>query len=155
MKKSIVCQAGQGHDYWVWGDLYSFKATGEETSGKYALVEMTANPGSGTPPHIHHAEDEMFYVLKGELTLWLDQEKSVADPGTFVAVPKGTVHRWSNESQSPATVLVFLVPAGFEAFLMKIGTPVEDLDKPGPALTQESLDYAMSIAGEYHMEIPA
>lgn len=153
MKHPINCDPGKGRNYHVWGDLYSFKTTAAESDGAHALLEMTVNPGSGTPPHIHHAEDEMFYVLEGELSFWCGDEKFTKKAGSFVAVPKGTVHRWANESNGPAKSLVFLVPGGFDEFLMAIGTPVEDGAVSSSPPTKEQVDYAISIAGNYHMEI--
>jgi hypothetical protein len=58
---------GRGRRLWVLGDLYEFKAVSEDTGGAYAAVEVRATPGlPGPPPHIHHREDEAFYVLEGE-----------------------------------------------------------------------------------------
>ncbi len=95
----------------------------------------------------------MFYVLDGELTLWCGEQKTVAAPGAFVAVPKGTVHRWANESGREVRSLVFLVPAGFEEFLMRIGTPIAGPDQQGVPPTAEEIDWAVSIAPDYHMEV--
>jgi quercetin dioxygenase-like cupin family protein len=153
MKHPINYDPEKGRNYNVWGDLYSFKTTSEETGGAHALLEMTVNPGSGTPPHIHHAEDEMFYVLEGELSLWCGEEKIIGRPGSFVAIPKGTTHRWANESNTPAKSLVFLVPGGFDKFLIKIGTPADEGVGTSSRPTKEQIDYAISIAGDYHMEI--
>lgn len=153
MKQLINYDPAKGVDYWVWGDRYSFKTTARESNGAHALFEMTVNPGSGTPPHIHHAEDEMFYVLDGELSLWCVNEKILALPGTFVAIPKGTVHRWANESQRTACCLVFLVPGGFDEFLMKIGIPVTDQNIRSSPPSEKDIAYAISIAGDYNLEI--
>lgn len=97
----------------------------------------------------------MFYVLEGELSLWCGDQKVVGKAGSFVAVPKGVVHRWANESAAPAKSLVFLVPGGFEEFLMKIGQPVTDPDQTGKPPTKEEIDHALSMAGDYHMEVVA
>jgi len=140
-------------DYDVWGDRYSFKTTSLDSNGAHALLEMTVSPGSQTPPHIHHAEDEMFYVLEGELSFWKDDEKTSAGPGSFVSIGKGTAHRWANESGRPARSLVFLVPGGFDQFLMKIGKPITELNHVGSPPTKEDIEFAMSIAEEYHMEV--
>lgn len=155
MQTPIIHEASKGRDYLIWGDHYSFKTTSAESNGAHALFEMTVSPGSGTPPHIHHAEDEMFYVLEGELSLWCGDQKVVGKAGSFVAVPKGVVHRWANESAAPAKSLVFLVPGGFEEFLMKIGQPVTDPDQTGKPPTKEEIDHALSMAGDYHMEVVA
>ena len=153
MQTPIIRENAKGRDYLIWGDRYSFKTTSAESNGAHALLEMTVNPGSGTPPHIHHAEDEMFYVLEGELSLWCGDQKFLGKAGSFVAVPKGVVHRWANESAAPAKSLVFLVPGGFEEFLMKIGQPVTDPDHTSQPPTKDEIDFAMSIAGDYHMEV--
>ena len=153
MKNPIKHEPSKGKNYNVWGDFYSFKTTSAESGGAHALLEMTVNPGSGTPPHLHHAEDEMFYVLAGELSLWCGEEKIVGKPGSFVAVPKGTIHRWANESGAPAKALVFLVPGGFDEFLMKIGKPADGTEQASQPPSKEEIDYALSIAGDYHMEV--
>ncbi len=153
MRKPIVCEPDGGRNYLVWGDHYSFKTTGQDNGGSHALMEMTVNPGSGTPPHIHHAEDEMFLVLEGDLSLWCGDQYVEGKPGTYVAVPKGTVHRWANESAHPARAIVYVVPAGFEEFLMRIGKPVEHPAEKGSPPTPEEIEQALAIAGEYHMEI--
>ena len=153
MKSPIIYDTPKARDYLVWGDLYSFKTTSAESDGAHALMEMTVKPGSGTPPHIHHAEDEMFYVLEGELSLWCDGKKVKGQPGSFVAIPKGVVHRWENESDATVRALVFLVPGGFDEFLMRIGEPMTHPDQTGQPPTKEQIDFAISIAGEYHMEI--
>lgn len=151
----IVLPPEGGRDYWVWGDRYSFKTTKDDTGGAHALLEMAVNPGSGTPPHVHLAEDEMFYVLEGQLTLSVGVQQLLAGPGSFVAAPKGVLHRWANETDQVVRALVFLVPAGFEQFLMRIGEPVSDACPTPPPLTQAMIDHALSIAGDYHMAVPA
>ena len=150
----IVQLPSEGRDFWIWGDRYSFKAVGAETDGTFSLLEMTAAPGSGTPPHLHRLEDESFYVLEGELTIYAGDQRIAAPAGTFVAAPRGITHRWANESGAPVRVLVFIVPAGFEQFLMRIGVPVDQPYTPAPP-TQQEIDAAVAIAGEYQMEIVA
>jgi quercetin dioxygenase-like cupin family protein len=57
--------SGEGNPLYLVGDLYTFKVTGEETNGAFALWEALIPPQAGPPPHIHHREDESFYVLEG------------------------------------------------------------------------------------------
>jgi mannose-6-phosphate isomerase-like protein (cupin superfamily) len=81
--------SGAGKTLWVLGDLYEFKATAEDTGGRFALWETTTPPGNpGPPPHIHHNEDEVFYLLEGELELMVEGRASVVGAGTFVDIPK-------------------------------------------------------------------
>src|SRR5690348_1812384 len=61
--------AGNGAAYWGPGELMTFLITGEETGGAFFLADITVAPGGGTPPHIHHREDESFRLLEGALTV--------------------------------------------------------------------------------------
>ena len=70
--------SGAGKTLWVLGDLYEFKATGEDTGGRFALWKTTTPPGNpGPPPYIHHNEDEVFYLLEGEWELMVEGRASV------------------------------------------------------------------------------
>ncbi len=57
------------HSVWYNGSLMTFLATGEETQGQFALIEAVGRKGNAPPPHIHRREDEIFYVLEGELAV--------------------------------------------------------------------------------------
>lgn len=57
---------GEGRSFWLTTDLHTFKVVGEDTGGAFALSELTARPEFGPPPHMHHREDESYYVLEGE-----------------------------------------------------------------------------------------
>lgn len=125
-QNGILMQPGQGASYWVLGDLYTFKAVGEETGKAYALVEILVQPHSGTPPHIHSHEDEAFYIQEGSLEFQLDEQIIVATAGTFLHSPKGQLHRFTNIGSKPAKMLCWDTPAGLEKFFAQVGVPVED-----------------------------
>ena len=74
-------QLGEGRTVAVVGDVYRFLATGDDTNGKYALWEAIVPPGGGPPPHVHSREEEGFYILEGEITLQIDDERSWRRPG--------------------------------------------------------------------------
>lgn len=144
---------GEGRALWVLGDLYEFKATGESTGGAYALVETTVSPGlPGPPPHIHHREDEAFYVLEGEVELNVEGNVSTAGPGSFVNVPKGTLHTFKNAGTTPARFLGIVAPAGFEGFFEEVGEPVTD--KTAPPAGPPDVEKVMALAPKYGLEIP-
>src|SRR3712207_1001584 len=85
-----------GRAYWGPGDHYTFLVTGEESGGAYFAMDALVPPGGGPPPHIHTREDETFYILEGEVEFLVGEELTVAGPGAFVNVPRGTVHRFRN-----------------------------------------------------------
>lgn len=73
----ILLNQGEGESLWVLGDLYTFKATGKQTNGDYIVIEQIIQPQNGPPPHIHHREDEAFYVLEGRFSfLCADKQSS-------------------------------------------------------------------------------
>lgn len=82
-----VLGRGDGEALWFSSDLLTYKATGEQTNGLLALAEVRASKGTGSPPHRHRREDEAWYVIDGELTLWLGDTEHTAGAGSFVFSP--------------------------------------------------------------------
>ena len=58
--------------YWMLDILWVVKAYATDTNNTFSMIEQTMPYGSGPPPHYHQDMDEMFYILEGELTIWLD-----------------------------------------------------------------------------------
>ena len=102
------------------GDEYSFLATGVDTDTNYFFVEALVPPGGGPPPHIHTREVESFYILEGEVIFRAEGQEVKANPGTFLHVPRGAVHQFKNESNKPARMVFFFVPAGIETMFEKM-----------------------------------
>jgi quercetin dioxygenase-like cupin family protein len=100
----------------------TIKATGEETGGSFYLGETVIEPGfPGPPPHRHRRLHDMFYVLDGTLTLRLGDETLELGPGSFVCVPPGVVHTFSNPGDAPVRLLNFNTPAGWEDYMRDLG----------------------------------
>ena len=100
----------------------TIKATGEETGGSFYLGESVIEPGfPGPPPHRHRRLHDMFYVLDGMLTLRLGDETLELGPGSFVCVPPGVVHTFSNPGDTPVRLLNFNTPAGWEDYMRDLG----------------------------------
>src|SRR5262249_43918796 len=116
-----IRKPAEGRTVALVGDVYRFLATGEDTNGKYALIEALVGPGGGPPPHVHSREEEGFYTLEGEITFTINGERVVATAGMFANMPVGTPHSFKNESNKPAKMLVSVAPAGLEKMFMEIG----------------------------------
>jgi quercetin dioxygenase-like cupin family protein len=108
--------AASGAMYWGPGDLYTFLVTGAETGGAYFAMEALVPPGGGPPPHVHHREDETFYILEGQCSIRLGDDWITARAGDFVNVPRGTVHRFHNDGSAPMRMILTFTPAGMERF---------------------------------------
>ena len=137
--------------YAFFGALTTFKATGETTAGRLMVIEHVAPRGIGSPLHVHHREDEWFYVLEGELTIWRDGELVQAGAGDFVFGPRDVPHTFIVSSDE-ARFLLATTPADFEGFVRALAQPVETLVDPAPAGPPD-MDAIMAAAAEYGVEI--
>ncbi|HYZ27800.1 MAG TPA: quercetin 2,3-dioxygenase [Thermoleophilaceae bacterium] len=137
--------------YAFFGALTTFKATSESTGGKLMLIEHVAARGVGSPLHVHHREDEWFYVLEGELTVWRDGDVVQAGPGDFVYGPRDVPHTFIVSSEE-ARFLLATTPADFEGFVRALVQPVETLEDPAPAGPPD-MGPIMTAAAEYGLEI--
>jgi mannose-6-phosphate isomerase-like protein (cupin superfamily) len=113
------------------------KATKSDTGGAYSLLEVNVR-GGGPPQHIHHAEEEAFYVLEGEVDIKIGEETIRGTVGSFVVVPRGTVHTFWNVGKIPAKLLIIFSPPGFEQFFFDDGdgeiTEKYNVEVVGPPL---------------------
>jgi len=139
----------------VLGEIMEFKVTGAETSGLLCVVELTSFPHNGPPPHIHHREDESFYVIDGKFSFLLENRTIEANPGSFCHVPKGTLHTYQNIGTKPGRALVILTPAGFEKFWTEIADPVVNVAGPSGPPDHETIGRLMSLAPKYGLEVKA
>jgi quercetin dioxygenase-like cupin family protein len=143
---------GEGKTIWMVGtDLITFKATGEDTGGAYALFDSLVLPGGGPPPHIHTREAESFYVLEGKFEFLAGDHWVKAAPGSFVHVPKGALHTLKNAGSETGRLLTLVVPAGLEKFFEEAGEPGTDISSPpGPPDVEKLLE----TSGRYGIEYP-
>lgn len=155
VEESVAIARGrQSLDRSVWynGLLMTFLATGEETQGKFALIEAVARKGSAPPPHIHHREEEAFYVLEGEMTVSVGDQTIKATPGTLVVVPRNTVHSFVIDSDQ-ARVLTLLTPAGMEGWFKEFSVPAPTMTLPPPEEPSYSeIQKMLAAAPKYGIE---
>jgi quercetin dioxygenase-like cupin family protein len=142
----------EGRTIAVVGDVYRFMATGQDTNGKYALWEAIVPPGGGPPPHVHSREEEGFYILEGEITVHIGQERIVATAGMFANMPVGTPHSFKNESDKPARMLISVAPAGLEKMFFESGVPVPQGASTASPPTKEEIEKMVLIAPKYGIE---
>jgi len=144
---------GEGAAYSAVGDVYRFLATGAQTGGSYALAEARVLPGGGPPPHIHHREDESFFIIEGELTFRLGAETVLAPAGTFIQGPRGVPHAFKNEGTMPARMLILTTPPNFEHFLREIAQPLPSFASPPTPVTLDDIETLLAVAPKYGLEI--
>ena len=121
----------EGEAFWLLGMLETIKISGEDTDGEYGMVETVMRKGDGSPWHVHHNEDEWFYVLDGEFTIYVADARLSLTPGSFAFGPKGVPHTFIAETEG-ARLLIGFQPVEFEGFLREAGTPATERVLPPP-----------------------
>ena len=140
----------------VGGDIYTILISGEDTAGRYALIDMLIAAGGGPPPHRHDFE-EMFHVLAGEVDVTIRDETTRATTGETVNIPALAPHRFYNPTDRTIRLLCLVAPAGLEAFFTEVGDRVPTRTSPRPKLTEneigERTDKARTVAAKYRIEL--
>jgi mannose-6-phosphate isomerase-like protein (cupin superfamily) len=130
---ALYVPAETGPSYWGPGDRYTFLVTGAQSDGAYFIMEALVPPEGGPPPHIHHREQESFYVLEGTLEIRMGDRVVQASAGDFVHIPCGMVHCFHNTGASTARLLLIFSPGGIERFFEETLELVQDRGAPQPA----------------------
>jgi len=131
---------------WYNGWLLTFLATGEETQGQFALIEAVGRRGNVPPPHIHRREDEITYVLEGEIVFSVADRTIKGTPGTLIFLPRDERHSFTIESEQ-LRMLILVTPAGLEGWFKEFSVPAPAMalppaDEPGYHDVQRMLDVA-------------
>ena len=149
---------GPGEAYVLMGSVHiTFKRRGMPGEG-YSIFEDATQAGyQGHPPHFHRDQDENFYVLEGHFAFRVDDRTVECGPGTFLHLPKGTVHTLRNIGEVDGKLLVTISPVGgFEDLVEESGEPTEEKSPPTPpsgppdAATAEKL---AAVASKHGIEI--
>jgi len=137
------------------GDTYTILLSGEDTAGRFTLIDMHVPPSGGPPPHRHDFE-ETFTVLDGEIEVTFRGETTTAPAGTTVNVPANAPHSFGNHSHRAARLLCICSPSGQEEFFMEAGDLVVDRTAPPPQLSDSAIaerrTKAVALAPKYVTE---
>ena len=150
--KALYVNEGEGKKLWVVDELMTFKASGKDTGGAYSLTDSVVLPGGGPPPHIHHREDEAFWVLEGELEVVVGETTFRAGAGSFVHLPKDVPHAYVLVGAGPARFLTLMVPVGLEKFFEEVGKSGSGVSSP-PPFEEEDIEELLAVAPKYGIEI--
>lgn len=147
----FVSDRGQGKTVWFLGTQMQLRAQGDQTNGSFGVIEQVLPSGFAPPVHIHHGEDEAFYLLEGEASFTCGDETINAHPGTFIFFPRNVPHWFQIKGDQPARLLQFNFPAGLEHFFIEAGEVSEDSENH--PVTHESIEKMAMTAPKYFLEI--
>ncbi len=143
-----------GQALWSVGALMVIKADAEATGGPLGIVDHLAAPGYETPYHVHHAEDEFFYVVEGEIKCYSGEggeQMERAGPNDTVFLPKDIPHGFRVVSDEPCRMLLGLTPGGFEQFFIEVGEPAGAMETPAPA--EPDIEAMVALGSQYQLDI--
>lgn len=102
------------------GTIYRILLTAQQTDARLGMFESVDQPGYGPPRHIHHREDETFYVKSGEVEFWTAGKSSFHGAGSTVFMPRGVEHTFRIVGEMPGRMLTVMTPGGFEGFFAEV-----------------------------------
>ena len=122
--------SGEGlADVWWKTGRITVKVAGAETGNAFSQIEVDDPRGGGTPLHVHHNEDETFYILEGEVTFLVGDERIDVAAGDFLFAPRDIPHAYVVRSER-ARMLVTASPGGIEQVFVSLGVPVTGSEPP-------------------------
>jgi quercetin dioxygenase-like cupin family protein len=153
--KPLVVRRDEGEARWWFGSLAVIKATAADTAGRLTIVEITEPPGVEAPLHVHHRDDEGFWILEGDVSFEVGGTTIEAHAGDFVFGPRGIPHRYT-VGDTGCRMLFIMVPAGLEDVLRATSEPAASRTVP-PAPEQEpdaaEIEQLKEIVAEHGYEL--
>ena len=138
------------------GDTYTITVTGEQSDGRFCVIDMYIPPGGGPPPHRHDFE-ETFILLEGEMEATFRGKKSSVRAGDTLNIPANAPHQFHNASSSPVRMICICSPAGQEKFFMEVGVRVATRTTPPPKLDEKEqaafIEKVKALAPKYRTEL--
>jgi len=138
------------------GDTYTITVSGEQTGGRFTVIDMHIPPGGGPPPH-RHSFEETFILLEGEMQATFRGQKLTARAGDTINIPSNAPHQFHNGSANPVRMLCICSPAGQEKFFMEVGVSVATRTTPPPKLDEKQqaafIEKVIALAPRYNTEL--
>ncbi|WP_276120150.1 cupin domain-containing protein [Pararhizobium qamdonense] len=136
------------------GSLLTFLAESKDTGGAFSLFEILLKPGNEPPPHIHHSEDELYYVLEGEASVYVEVEEFAVKGGDCIFLPREKAHAFIVKSQR-FRMLFLTQPGGAEDYFRTMtSSPASTLELPRETPTYSTADIqeAIKLGTQYGLE---
>jgi quercetin dioxygenase-like cupin family protein len=154
MTQAMATKAGKGEARWWFAALAEITVTAADTDGLLSIVEVTEPPGTEAPLHVHHREDEGFYILEGEVTLYVGDETIEASAGDFGWGPRDIPHRYT-VGPNGCRMLFICVPGGFENLVREMSVPAESRTLPPEPTEEPDMERIAAIAKKHGAELLA
>lgn len=151
MTAGFLVGPGKGDSVWSIGGRFTRKVGGSDSAGRLSILEAVVTRTAEPRRHIHHREDEAFYILEGQLSLYVGETELIAPAGALAFAPQGIPHTFTVDAE-PSRILVITSPSGFEGFIFDLGEPATG-DDPPAGLSLPPREVILPVAERYGIEI--
>ena len=134
--------------YWLVDILWCVLVDGEQTDGRYSVMEQLMPEGAGPPPHVHAFNDEWFYVMDGVMDMTVGDRNVIASQGMSVWIPRNTVHAFKVTTPT-CRVLNGFTPAGMEQVIKSLGQLTDRRELPPKNLDANDAKKLAAFANNY------
>jgi quercetin dioxygenase-like cupin family protein len=148
----VAVRSGEGEARWWLGGLAVIKATAADTGGQLTIIEITEPPGAEAPLHVHHREDEGFWVLEGDVTFEVGGLTIEAHAGDYAFGPRDIPHRYT-VGAAGCRMLFILTPGGFEGLVIEMSEPAASRTLPPPSDELPDMARVAAIAQAHGAEL--
>lgn len=150
--KTAAVAGGEGEARWWFGALAEIKATAADTGGQFTLIEITCGGGYEGVRHVHHREDEGFWILEGDVTLDIGGTVIEATAGDYAFGPRDIPHSFT-AGDNGCRMLFILTPGGFEDLVMATSEPAQSRTVPPPPEQMPDMDKLQAVVARFGGEI--
>lgn len=137
------------------GAVFNFLTRGEQTGGKFALIQIDVQHGNEPPSHTHSLEDEAYFIFEGRVRYRIGAKEVVAGPGDFVYLPQGLPHQFEILTTN-ARMIMWVSPAGLDQWFWDNSVPAPDMQPlplPQGPPPPEAIDHFVRTLGMYGVEM--
>jgi quercetin dioxygenase-like cupin family protein len=151
-RDASAVKSSEGEARWWLGQLAEIKATAADTAGQFTIVQVTSPPGMEAPLHVHHREDEAFWMLDGEATLYVGDATIEMSAGDYAFGPREIPHRYT-VGEAGCRMLFICTPGGFEELVRDMSEPAASRALPPPPEQPPDLEWVAQVARRHHCEL--
>lgn len=150
----MITRKSLNNTYQYAGGTVSILLTSADTGGEFSAWEAVQKPGMEPPLHVHHASDETFFVLEGEMRFMVNDHVLDASAGSVLFAPRGVPHAFKIKSRQ-ARMITLCTPGGFEEWFRTLGNPATSFDLPDrvPPFSEAEVRRMIALAKSLQTEI--
>ena len=110
MTRKFISSTDVRREHVEWGSLAWFSSPAASNAKELVVLEVSLSPGAGHDFHKHPQQEEVLYVIEGEIEQWVDRERRILGPGDSAFIATGVVHASFNVNDRNAKLLAILGP---------------------------------------------